>query len=53
MVATVKYEIAKKLSKVEIRRHPSIVITRVEGYEDEGFGLLFASFQAKTSRKQK
>ncbi len=53
MVATVKYEIAKKLSKVEIRRHPSIVITRVEGYEDEGFGLLFCFISGENKQKTK
>jgi hypothetical protein len=52
MVATVKYEIVKKLSKVEIRRYPSIVIAKVDGYEDEGFGLLFRFISGENKQKK-
>lgn len=37
MVATVRYEIVRKLSKVDIRQCPSFVIARGEGYENESF----------------
>ena len=37
MVATVRYEIVRKLSKVDIRQYPSIVIARGEGYKNESF----------------
>jgi effector-binding domain-containing protein len=53
MVATVKYEIVKKLIKVEIRQYPNIVIARVEGYEDEGFGLLFRFISGENKQKAK
>lgn len=51
MVATVKYEIVRKLSKVEIRQYPKIVIAKVEGYEDEGFGLLFRFISGENKQK--
>jgi hypothetical protein len=53
MVASVKYEIVRKLSKVEIRQYPNIVIARVEGYEDEGFGLLFRFISGENKQKTK
>jgi hypothetical protein len=53
MVATVKYEIVKKLGKAEIRQYPKIVIARVEGYEDEGFGLLFRFISGENKQKAK
>jgi len=53
MVATVKYEIIKKLNKVEIRRYPKIVIAKVDGYESEGFGLLFRFISGENKQKTK
>ena len=53
MVASVKYEIVRKLSKVEIRQYPNIVIARVEGYQDEGFGLLFRFISGENKQKTK
>jgi len=53
MVATVKYEIVRKLNNVEIRQYPNIVIARVEGYEDEDFGLLFRFISGENKQKAK
>jgi effector-binding domain-containing protein len=53
MVATVKYEIVRKLSKVEIRQYPNIVVAKVDGYEDEGFGLLFRFISGENKQKAK
>ena len=53
MVTTVKYEIVRKLSKVEIRKYPNIVVAKVDGYEDEGFGLLFRFISGENKQKAK
>ena len=53
MVATVKYEIVKKLNKAEIRKYPNIVVARVDDYEDEGFGLLFRFISGENKQKTK
>ena len=53
MVATVKYEIVKKLIKAEIRQYPNIVVAKVEGYEDEGFGLLFRFISGENKQQAK
>ena len=41
MVEQAKYEVLKKIGKMEIRRYPRLVIARVDGYGDGGFNLLF------------
>jgi hypothetical protein len=41
MVEQAKYDVLKKIGKIEIRRYPSLVIARVDGYGDSGFNLLF------------
>jgi 1,4-dihydroxy-2-naphthoyl-CoA synthase len=41
MVEQAKYEVLRDVNKVEIRRYPSLVIARVDGYGDGGFNLLF------------
>ncbi len=53
MVQTVKYEIARKLDKVEIRHYPSIVVARVEGYGESGFNLLFRFISGENRQKAK
>ena len=53
MVSTVKYEIVKRLNKVEIRHYPSMVIAKVEGYEDQGFNLLFRFISGENKQKSK
>lgn len=51
MVATVKYEIVKKLDRVEIRHYSSIVIAKVEGYGDQGFDFLFRFISGENKQK--
>ncbi len=41
MVEQAKYEVLKKIGKIEIRRYPRLVIARVDGYGDGGFNFLF------------
>ena len=52
MVGSAKYEVVRKLDKVEIRRYPSLVTARVCG-EDEGFDILFRFITGKNSQKVK
>jgi effector-binding domain-containing protein len=53
MVETVKYEILRKLNKVEIRRYPRIVIAKVGNYEADSFGLLFRFISGENKQKTK
>ena len=51
MVEQTKYQVIKKIDKIEIRRYPSLVIARVNGYGDGGFNLLF-DFITGNNRQQ-
>jgi hypothetical protein len=53
MVETVKYEILRKLNKVEIRRYPRIAIAKVGNYETDSFGLLFRFISGENKQKTK
>lgn len=53
MVEEAKYEVIRKLEKVEIRRYESLVIARVDGYGDRGFNLLFRFIQGHNRQKAK
>ncbi len=53
MVETAKYEITRKLDKVEIRHYPKIVIAKVEGYGENGFNLLFRFISGDNKQKTK
>jgi hypothetical protein len=53
MVQTTKYEIIRKLEKVEIRRYPEIVIAKVSNYESDSFGLLFRFISGNNRTKEK
>jgi hypothetical protein len=53
MVETIKYEIVRKLNKVEIRRYPKIVTARVSNFEDDSFGLLFRFISGQNKQKTK
>jgi SOUL heme-binding protein len=53
MVQTIKYEIIRKLEKVEIRRYPEIVIAKVSNYESDSFGLLFRFISGNNKTKEK
>jgi hypothetical protein len=41
MVKKVKYNIIRKLDKVEIRLYDNLIIANIEGYGDSGFNILF------------
>jgi effector-binding domain-containing protein len=51
MVEQAKYEVLRKIGKIEIRRYPSLVIARVDGYGDSGFNLLFRFITGKNQQK--
>ena len=53
MVETVKYEITRKLDRVEIRHYPKMVIAKVEGYGENGFNLLFRFISGDNKQKTK
>jgi len=51
MVEQAKYEVLKKIGKIEIRRYPRLVIARVNGYGDGGFNLLFSFISGNNRQK--
>jgi len=53
MVEQVKYEVLRQINKVEVRRYPSLVIARVDGYGDGGFNLLFNFITGNNRQKSK
>jgi hypothetical protein len=53
MVETVKYEIIRKIGKVEIRRYPKIVIAKVENPETDAFNLLYQFITGENRQKTK
>jgi hypothetical protein len=53
MVQTAKYEVTRKLDKVEIRRYPKIVLAKVSNYESDSFGLLFRFISGENKQKEK
>lgn len=53
MVPTVKYEVIKKLGKVEIRRYPKIVIAKVSNLGLDNFGLLFRFISGDNKQNEK
>ena len=53
MVETVKYEIIRKIGKVEIRRYPKIIIAKVENPEIDAFNLLYQFITGNNRQKTK
>ena len=53
MVEQAKYEVLRQINKVEIRRYPSLVIARVNGYGDGGFNLLFNFITGNNRQKSR
>jgi hypothetical protein len=51
MVEQAKYEVLKKIGRIEIRRYPRLVIARVDGYGDGGFNLLFRFISGNNQQK--
>jgi hypothetical protein len=53
MVPSVKYEVIKKLVKVEIRRYPKIIIAKAANLDSDNFGLLFRFISGDNTQKEK
>ena len=53
MAEQAKYEILRKINKVEIRLYPHLVVARVEGYGDAGFNILFRFITGNNRQKSK
>jgi len=51
MVEQARYEVLRKIGKVEIRRYPRLVIARVDGYGDGGFNILFSFITGSNRQK--
>ena len=51
MVKHVKYQLIRKLNKIEIRFYESIVIAKVDGYGDSGFNILFNYISGNNTTK--
>ena len=51
MVKLVKYQLIRKLNKIEIRFYESIVIAKVDGYGDSGFNILFNYISGNNTTK--
>jgi hypothetical protein len=53
MVQSVKYEVLRKLDKVEVRRYPKITVAKVSNRESDSFGLLFRFISGNNIQKEK
>ena len=53
MVEQAKYEVLRQINKLEIRRYPSLVVTRVNGLGDGGFNILFSFITGNNRQKSK
>ncbi len=53
MVETIKYEIIRKIGKVEIRRYPKIIMAKVDNSVSDSFGLLFRFISGQNKQKEK
>jgi hypothetical protein len=53
MVETIKYEITRRIGKVEIRRYPRITIAKVDNSVPDSFGLLFRFISGQNRQKEK
>jgi len=51
MVEQARYEVLRKIGKVEIRRYPRLVIAKVDGYGDGGFNILFSFITGNNRQK--
>jgi hypothetical protein len=53
MVDTVDYEVVGDLGNIELRRYGPLVVARVDGYGDSGFGHLFRYIQGNNRQRSK
>lgn len=51
MVEQAKYEVLRKIGKLEVRRYPRLVLARVAGYGDGGFNILFQFITGNNRQK--
>lgn len=49
MVEQLSFEILKKIDKIEIRKYPSFIIAKVDGFGDRGFNILFQFISGKNT----
>lgn len=53
MVQTIKYQVVRKIGKVEIRAYPKIIIAKVEDRNADAFGLLYNFITGGNRQKEK
>lgn len=53
MVETIKYEVIRKIGKVEIRCYPRIIIAKVDNSVSDSFRLLFRFISGQNKQKEK
>ena len=53
MVETIKYEVIRKIGKVEVRRYPKIVVAKVEDPEADAFSLLYKFITGENEQRAK
>jgi len=53
MVENIRYNVLKKIGKIEIRRYPSLILAKVDGYGDEGFNILFRYISGSNQSKKR
>ena len=53
MVETIKYEIIRKIGRVEVRRYPKIVIAKVDNTEIDAFDLFYKFITGNNRQKTK
>jgi hypothetical protein len=53
MVETIKYEVIRKIDKVELRHYPRIIIAKVDNSVSDSFGLLFRFISGQNKQKEK
>ena len=51
MVEQARYEVLRKIGKVEVRRYPRLVVAKVDGYGDGGFNILFQFITGNNRQK--
>jgi hypothetical protein len=49
MVEQIEFEELKKIGNIEIRKYPSFLIAKVDGYGDGGFNILFQFISGKNN----
>jgi len=53
MVEQARYEVLRKIGKLEIRRYSILILARVDGYGDGGFNILFQFITGNNRQKSK